>query len=108
VFSIVRCGAQLCGRLVGMRYTGDMPLDVNGNPECNILMLTDFNHIDDGSDEWDGHILDPDSGHVYPAHIWSPEPGVLKLRGFIGIPLFGETQTWTRYTDAIGPACRMR
>ncbi|MBO5995616.1 MAG: DUF2147 domain-containing protein, partial [Acetobacter sp.] len=34
--------------------------------------------------------------------------GVLKLRGYVGIPIFGETHTWTRYKGgAIGPECKM-
>jgi len=108
VFSITPCGQQLCGRMVGMRYTGPVPKDVNGASECNILMLTGFNHISDDDDAWEGHILDPDTGHVYHARIWSPTDGVLKLRGYVGIPLFGETQTWTRFAGPIGPDCAMR
>ncbi|GBQ68623.1 hypothetical protein AA103196_1995 [Ameyamaea chiangmaiensis NBRC 103196] len=108
VFSIARCGTQLCGRLVGMRYTGEMPRDVNHNPECNIQMLTGFEPTNDDDKAWEGRILDPDSGHVYHARIWTPKDGILKLRGYIGIPLFGETQTWTRFTGAIGPECKLR
>lgn len=106
VFLIGHCGGELCGRLVGMRYEGEMPKDVNGRPQCGLMMLTDFKAQESG--HWGGHILDPQTGKVYDSKIWSPRPDVLKLRGYIlGITLFGETQTWTRYRGTIGAACKM-
>lgn len=106
VFRIGHCGDTLCGRLIGMKYEGDPPKDVWGHPQCGLLMLTGFKT---GQDQrWTGHILDPESGHVYDAKIWSPIPDILKLRGFVlGISLFGETQTWTRYRGAIGANCKL-
>ncbi|AQS87025.1 hypothetical protein NCH01_15850 [Neoasaia chiangmaiensis] len=106
VFRIGHCGDTLCGRLIGMKYEGDPPKDVWGHPQCGLLMLTGFKPGED--QRWTGHILDPESGHVYDAKIWSPIPDVLKLRGFVlGISLFGETQTWTRYRGAIGADCKL-
>lgn len=44
-----------------------------------------------------GSILDPDDGNVYTCTV---EPGAsgktLEVRGYIGIPLLGRTQTWVR------------
>lgn len=109
VFKVERCGDAVCGTLVGMRYDGtDIPHGYDGRPECNIRMLTDFKPLSGDSERLGGHILDPDSGHVYNAQIWSPKPDVLKLRGYLGLPIFGETQTWTRYTGGpMGPMCKM-
>lgn len=107
VFEIRACGGELCGRLVGMRYTGDIPRAKDGTSECGLLMLTGFVPDSDDTGRWNGHILDPDSGKVYQAQIWSPRDGVLKLRGYVGIPLFGETHTWTRYDGTIGTRCQM-
>ncbi|GBQ91863.1 hypothetical protein AA13595_3203 [Gluconacetobacter johannae DSM 13595] len=108
VFEVKSCGdGQICGRLVGMRYTGEVPKAKDGGSECGLLMLTGFTPDSDRAGRWNGHILDPDTGRVYHAQIWSPREGVLKLRGYIGIPLFGETHTWTRYTGTIGPRCQM-
>ncbi len=106
VFEIGACGARLCGRLVGMRYDGAMPLDVWKRPQCRQQLLTGFRPAD-GDGRWTGSILDPDNGHAYDATIWSPRPGVLKLRGYVLLSLFGETRTWSRYAGPIGMACKL-
>ncbi|AHK69976.1 DUF2147 domain-containing protein [Gluconobacter oxydans] len=107
LFSIEPCGHMLCGQLIGMAYDGAVPKDVWGRSQCGIRMLTDFVPIEDR--KWQGHILDPRTGRVYQARIWVSEPNVLKLRGFVlGMPLLGETQTWTRYAGPpVGPQCKL-
>jgi uncharacterized protein (DUF2147 family) len=52
----------------------------------------------EGKDVWEGGtILDPDSGTVYKVKLTPIEGGKkLEVRGFIGVSLFGRTQTWTR------------
>jgi uncharacterized protein (DUF2147 family) len=44
-----------------------------------------------------GRILDPKSGHVYHLNMTVVSPEKLKVRGYIGISLFGRTQYWYRY-----------
>lgn len=107
VFEISHCGQQLCGRLAGLRYTTEMPRDKRGEPECNLPMLNGFTPDPDSPGHWNGRVTDPDNGHVYHAKIWVSQSGDLKLRGFVAVPLFGETETWTRYTGTIGPACKL-
>jgi len=44
-----------------------------------------------------GQILDPDEGRVYRCRIALLDDGrKLEVRGFIGIPLLGRSQTWVR------------
>jgi uncharacterized protein (DUF2147 family) len=44
-----------------------------------------------------GEILDPDNGKVYRCKITLRDGGTkLQVRGFVGISLFGRTQTWIR------------
>jgi uncharacterized protein (DUF2147 family) len=44
-----------------------------------------------------GHILDPDEGEIYKAEMKLKDQGAkLELRGYIGVPLLGRTQTWVR------------
>ena len=107
VFEISRCGNEICGRLAGVRYTTEMPRDKRGEPECNLPMLNGFTPDPKEAGHWNGHVTDPDTGHVYHAKLWVSPSGDLKLRGFVAVPLFGETETWSRYTGTIGPACKL-
>jgi uncharacterized protein (DUF2147 family) len=44
-----------------------------------------------------GEILDPDNGKTYKCKMKLDETGnKLEVRGFIGVSLFGRSQTWTR------------
>jgi uncharacterized protein (DUF2147 family) len=44
-----------------------------------------------------GQILDPDEGEVYKCRIaLLDDARKLEVRGYIGIPLFGRSQTWIR------------
>ena len=49
-------------------------------------------------DEWTGgEILDPNNGKLYKARVKLAEAGrKLELRGYVGIPTLGRTQTWVR------------
>lgn len=44
----------------------------------------------------DGHIYNGENGKTYNANISLQPDGKLRLRGYIGSPMFGETQIWTR------------
>nr|WP_242010021.1 DUF2147 domain-containing protein [Acetobacter conturbans] len=109
IFRIAPCGNAVCGTLIGLSYgPGEpMPTAKDGRSECNLVMLTGFRPLEDDPGRWGGKILDPDAGNLYHAQIWSPQPDILKLRGYILVPVFGETQTWSRYRGTIGPNCRM-
>ena len=107
VVEISFCCAKPCGRLVGMRYDGRVPKDKWGRSQCGLYLLTDFTR-DNAAQLWRGRIMDPESGHIYDAQMRATSPGVLVLRGFLmGVPLFGKTQTWTRFTGSIGANCRL-
>jgi len=47
---------------------------------------------------WDGgEILDPNNGKTYKVRLTSADGGKkLDVRGYIGAPMFGRTQTWIR------------
>jgi len=51
--------------------------------------------------KWEGgHILDPNGGSVYKLIMSLTDNGQqLLVRGYLGISLFGRTQTWTRITE---------
>ncbi len=106
VIEIAPCGDALCGRIVGMRYAGPMPVDHWNRPQCGLGLLYG---LKPGEDSWNGQVLDPKGGKLYSARVSLPDHDTLKLRGYIGVALFGQTVTWTRYTGgAIGNACHMK
>lgn len=50
-------------------------------------------------DYGEGSVLDPNSGNIYHAEMQLQKNGnELALRGYVGIPLFGRTTTWYRYS----------
>lgn len=51
-----------------------------------------------GEDYWDGGtILDPNNGKVYKVRMTPVDGGKkLDVRGYVGAPLLGRTQTWIR------------
>ena len=44
----------------------------------------------------DGKIYNGENGKIYNANISLQPDGKLRLRGYVGSPMFGETQLWTR------------
>ena len=51
----------------------------------------------DGSEYNGGEILDPNNGKVYKSKLEVADGGKkLKVRGYIGVPLLGRSQTWER------------
>ena len=50
----------------------------------------------DGNEYSSGKILDPVTGKTYKCFLALEGSDQLKVRGFIGISLFGRTQTWQR------------
>jgi uncharacterized protein (DUF2147 family) len=51
-----------------------------------------------GADHWDsGTILDPNNGKVYKVRMTLKDGGrALEVRGYVGMPLLGRSQTWQR------------
>ena len=51
-----------------------------------------------GAEHWDsGTILDPNNGKVYKVRMTLKDGGrALEVRGYVGMPLLGRTQTWVR------------
>jgi uncharacterized protein (DUF2147 family) len=108
VVQIRPCGDDLCGVIVGVTAspTGAMPRDVSGEPQCHLTLLRDLRLRDDG--RWHGTVRNPEDGQVYDAEIWLPEDGMMRLRGYVGVSLLGETQSWQRFNGAVQPDCRFR
>ncbi len=62
-----------------------------------ILGLNILNGLKKDGDEWSGgKILDPKNGKEYKCYIKLKDKNTLKIRGYIGISLFGRTAIWKR------------
>lgn len=71
--------------------------DRKGKPIEGMAFLTGLKPNEDGSAWEGGEILDPNNGKVYRARAKLVDGGrKLEVRGFIGVALFGRTQTWLR------------
>jgi uncharacterized protein (DUF2147 family) len=107
VVQISTCGEKLCGTIVGLTPNpqGVMPRDVHGDPQCHLPLLRDLRlHEDDG--RWHGTVTNPEDGKVYDAEVWVPSDGKMRLRGYVGVPLLGSTQTWPPFNGKLQADCR--
>jgi uncharacterized protein (DUF2147 family) len=107
LIAIEPCGGELCGRIVGYAVfsaSDPPPHDWQGRSQCGEVIIPGARF--DG-DAWAGHIINPRNGNSYNARFHVDEDGDLKLRGYLGIPLLGQTQTWTRYNGTPPPDCRI-
>jgi uncharacterized protein (DUF2147 family) len=109
VIEIDHCGGTaLCGRIVGITldHPGDPePTDVHGKPQCGLTILTDA--VKTGPDEWTGHITDPRDGQTYHARLSLDDSGQLHMRGYVGVPLLGQTVIWQPFQGEIGDNCQI-
>jgi len=63
-----------------------------------LVILSGFRYEDSG--RWSGgRIYDPNSGNTYRGTITLTDRNTLKLRGYIGVSLFGRTETWRRKAE---------
>jgi uncharacterized protein (DUF2147 family) len=46
--------------------------------------------------KWKGTIYDPESGKTYSSEIELINENTLEVTGYIGLPMFGRTEKWTR------------
>lgn len=103
---IAPCGDRLCGRIVWFRWPNDdqgLPLVDLKNPNpalrtrplLGLAILYDLRRT--GERTWeDGKIYNPDDGADYHARMSIRDDGTLRVRAYLLLPLFGETQIWTR------------
>ena len=110
---IFPCDAHYCGKIAWLGrpvYTAEdkgetagLPREDHKNPNqalrsrrlLGLQIMTGFTY--GGADGWvKGRIYDPESGKTYSSKITLASPHRLEIRGYVGIPLFGRTTTWTR------------
>jgi uncharacterized protein (DUF2147 family) len=98
------CGTELCSHLIAFRMVhphppGYIPLDENnidpklrGRPLCGVQLMGGFDPAKRKDNKLDGGwVYDPQTGKKYSASLTLVDADHVKLRGYIGIPLFGKT-----------------
>lgn len=110
---IFDCRGRYCGKIIWLKepnYPMDDKPGMGGRPRIDrdnpnsalrsrqllgLQIMDGF--VFSGDATWEkGHIYDPESGNTYKGKITLVSPHRLNLRGFVGIPLFGRSTTWTR------------
>lgn len=100
------CSGELCGRVTWLRS----PFDENGcelrdryNPdpalrERPVVGVEILSGLEPAGDHvWTGGTIhDPASGNTYHCTLSLEGENRLRLRGYVGVPLFGRTTTWIR------------
>jgi uncharacterized protein (DUF2147 family) len=111
VIQIFPCGANMCGDIVGLAPAGpgaSMPTDWQGRPQCGMTIIRTAPATDAaGNPVWQGTVLDPRNGSVYQAQIKLDQDRHLELHGYLGLPIFGQTQTWMPYSGRTLSNCRL-
>lgn len=85
-------GEELAGRPKTDRENPDIAL--HDRPIIGLAIMQGFRFA--GKNRWvDGTIYDPENGKTYKCYLWLTKEGSLKVRGYVGISLFGRTSEWT-------------
>lgn len=100
VIEIYQKDNRFFGKIVGGEKRGDGTDQKNPDEKLRtreVLGLTIMTNLKKEGDEFvDGKIYDPDSGNTYSCKLKLESPHSLTLRGYLGISLFGRSETWTR------------
>jgi len=111
VLTIDNCGDQICGRIIWLKDAVDgngLPnLDKNNpdpakrtQPICGLVILSELKPS--SPDIWEGYIYNPEDGRTYSVNVTALSDNALKIRGYIGLSIFGGSQIWTRVNDHSG------
>ncbi len=116
-FEIYSCGAQFCGRISYLAEPNYPPTNkhglagrpktdrknpdpaLRGRPLLGLKMIDEVRY--EGDNNWRGTIYNPEDGQKYRCNFSLAKNGEeLKVRGYIWLPIFGQTQTWTRQPES--------
>jgi len=108
--SIYHCGNGACAKIVALGKNTPTRVDEK-NPDaslrkralCGLGIGSGF-HLVDNTHADGGQLYDPKSGKTYSGEMAS-DGDSLKLRGYIGLRMFGRTEMWTRVRGDV-PACQ--
>lgn len=112
VIQVFGCGENVCARIVtveisapGTRDENNPDVALRGRSLCGLEIGRGFKR-DDGTHASGGTLYDPKSGQTYKGTMVATGDS-LKLRGFIGVSLFGRTEVWRRVNGYV-EACKSK
>lgn len=108
VIRIEQCSSGICLELLSLGPGAPTTWDIH-NPDpaqrdrtlCNLQIGSHF-HLNDPVHADGGIVYDPKSGKTYRGSM-ALEDHTLKLRGYVGISIFGRTQVWHRVLGGVAP-----
>lgn len=110
VIAIAPCELGLCGRIVGQPSIkdadGKIPVDIHGVPHCGLTIL--HGTLTEDAGRFRGTITNPDDGKDWHCEFWVADDGNLRLRGYVLLPLLGQTQTWPPFTGHVAADCSLQ
>ena len=100
---IAPCGAALCGTVVKVLANRSMAdpgkaLPADAPSPLGMTILKDFKPSGDGA--WQGQIFNRENGKTYDCLMSLVAADQLKIRPYVGAPLFGQTQIWRRAEES--------
>jgi uncharacterized protein (DUF2147 family) len=107
---IEKCGARLCGTIIWLKEPntkeGKPKVDIRNEDEnqrgraiLGLPLMTEFEATDDPNFWINGKIYNPENGKIYSCEMRLEDDGKLKVHGYVGVPLFGESQYWTKVKE---------
>ena len=107
IIQVYSCGEAECLKLVqlepGSPYTVDgknPDLKLQTRPLCGLEIGSGFKPLEDGKKADGGSLYDPKSGKTYSGVI-AADGDQLKLRGFVGLKVFGRSEQWSRVKETV-------
>lgn len=77
------------------------------NPMCGLNIVSGLTQGKNDPNGWhNGKIYKADEGDTYDSKLTMQSADKLEVRGFMGVSLFGKSQTWTRVTAKDYPRCK--
>lgn len=104
VIEISPAGEGLSGKIVELiNPSKENPVcekckgDKKDKPVKGLEILSGFKPSKDGQEWTGGEVLDPENGKTYKCRLRLKDAGKsLEVRGYVGISMFGRSQTWSR------------
>ena len=104
------CDGLLCGRIYWLKkpLSAGQPKRDQHNPDaalrdrplCGLRILTGFRRVKETT--WSaGHIYNPNDGRTFSSTINLEHDGSLRIRGYVGLSLFGKTVEWVRPQETV-------